>query len=233
MKILLTLVLVLVLIGVVLGGGVWYFLNTGKQVGTEWSEEDFYTCMEKSQVEFDHIETINLETLAKGEYTAAGSNEVDTYFTSEEMSALSSMANAGGAVRDVQKSLGDNGAGEISFRLSDNAVDFVRQNIPPESIPDGAVGEIINVINNKPIYSSGRLTQASENSINIDLDDMYLGRAPLPDDIVSIVEVEVEGVFNSVITPDNGFHIDELQINDGKLHYKGTLPETIEERISD
>ncbi len=227
----------------------YLLLNTGKQVDITWSEEDFDSGLTKSKIDIGSIEELNLETLARGNFSTQGRNSIDDSFTSEEMSALVSMANdSGGPIRDVKVSFGDNGQGEISFRLSDNFTQFLReQNVLAglgtkiaradegrvgepldRSLTDVVVDYIANVANKKPVYATGELSRASDNSVNIRMDSLTVGRAPLTRGVIDRVEFETARIVNSIISPENGFHIEELQVRDGALFYKGDLPAEIE-----
>jgi len=234
MKALLKILLSLAILAGLLVGGVLFALNTGPQVDTTWDEQDFQQGLEKSQVKIENIEELNLETLIKEEFSTQGANEVDNQFTSQEMSALVSKANqAGGPIRDVKVSFGDNGEGEVSFKLSENAIDFLKDYhviSPGSALMDQAVNYVANVANNKPVYTSGKLTRTSHDSVNIQLDQLTVGRVPVPNEALHRVGEETERVVNTIITQQNGFHIEELRVDEGRLHYKGTLPSEVEGR---
>ncbi len=242
----------LVALVVLFVGGIYFVFNTGKTVGTVWDEGDLISGIEKAQIEIDSIEEINLETLAKGNFTTQGVNNIDIDFTSEEMSALISSANDnGGPIKDVRVAFGDDGNGEVSFKLSDTFVDFLYEeniltfelgakkayaltsdsyssNPLDRSLTERVVSYINNVANNRPVYATGELTRTSSNSIEIDIERLTVGRVSMSDEVIERVEVETVRIVNGIISPENGFHIEELQVDGGQLHYKGTLPAEIE-----
>ncbi len=51
----------------------------------------------------------------------------------------------------------------------------------------------------------------------------------MSDDVISKAEAGTIQFVNALITSDNGFSIEELRVEDGKLYYKGTLPAEISE----
>ncbi len=246
---------VIIIIGIIIGGGI-YALNTSRQVDTGWDERDFNSGMDKSQVIIADIEEINLETLVKGDFATNGIHEIDEFFTNEEMSALVSMANDnGGPIRDVKVSFGNDGEGEVSFKLSDRFVDFLwDHNVLTEASPenyylasttpslpgrfalassnggltDFVIDYITNVANNKPVYASGELSRTSSNSVNIDIDYLTVGRVPMTAEVINRVEFETARIVNNIISPENGFHIEELRVEEGQLYFKGTLPAEVE-----
>ena len=230
--------------------GVNYFLGSGPQVETTWTEEDFVSGMEKAKVNIKDIEEINLFSLIMNDFSTQDSNEVDEVFTDAEISALISKANDNnGPIKDVRVSFKDNGEGEISFVLSDNFIDFLKdQNLiasfdpwgvhasleptkeKDSSLTDAIVGYIANLVDGKPVYATGELYRDSNNSVNIKIEKLMVGRASLPQDVIEKVEYETLKVVNSIISPENGFHIEELHVRDGSIYYKGNLPDEIEGR---
>ncbi len=247
MKLLLKLVFVIVFLVILLFGGIYFVFSTGKQVEVTWTEEDLSSGLEKSKIFVEDLEEINLVTLIQNNFSTSGNNEIEDYFTGEEMSALISTANVNGPINNINVSFGESDNGEVSFVLSENFVDFLKSqgvigkynrfvvhaadiqdyvdNAPPEaSVTELIVGYISGIVNKAPVYATGELYRDSENTVRIKINSLHVGRAPLPQEVVEKVEVETLRVVNAIISPENGFHIEELHIKDGKLHYKGTLP---------
>jgi hypothetical protein len=79
----------------------------------------------------------------------------------------------------------------------------------------------------KPIYASGRLARSSSNSVEINVTSVRVGMISLPDETLRQVEYHTEQFVNNLISPENGFDIQELNVVDGKIYYKGTLPAEI------
>ncbi len=247
MKFLLKLILFPILLIALLFGGAYFVFSTGQQVDITWTEEDLVSGMEKSRVFVEDLEEINLVTLVHDNYSTSGSNEIEDYFTSEEVSALISTANVNGPINNINVSFGDNNNGEVSFMLSENFVDFLKEqgvlgkydrftvhaadvqdyvNSAPSgsSVTELIVGYISSIVNRSPVYATGELYRDSENTVRIKIDSLKVGRAPLPQEAVRRVEIETLRVVNTIISPENGFHIEELHIKDGRLFYKGSLP---------
>ncbi len=247
MKILIKLGIVLVSLVVLLFGGIYFIFNTGKQVQVEWTENDLSSGLEKSKVLIGDLEEINLSTLAENNFSTSGTNEIEDYFTSEEMSALLSTANINGPIKNINVSFGENNNGEVSFVLSETFTDFLREqgmieryvgpvvyaaeiqdyvdNTPSGfSVTEIIIGYITNLVNRSPVYATGELYRDSENTVRININSLRVGRISLPQDTIRKVEYETLRVVNTIISPENGFHIEELHIKDGKFHYKGTLP---------
>ncbi len=252
MKFLIKLLIFFVVLVALIFLGINFFISTGKTVDVAWTEEDLLSGLEKSQIKIEDIEDLNLENLATGNFSTQGTVEIEESFTSEEMSALISMANKNkGPIKNVNFRLGEEDDVEVSFVLSENFVDFLyEQNIlhsynpwavsaadideyldsQPEdaTLTDAIVSYISNLVNSKPVYAQGELYRDSENRVQARIDSLYVGRAPLPQDVIEKVEYETLRVVNAIIAPENGFRIDEFHVRDGKLYYRGTLPEEVE-----
>ncbi len=231
--------LILLVLGVMLIGGVFFILNTGPQVEATWDEQDFHSGIERSQIVIDSIDEINLETLANGNFSVQDLNEIEDSFTSQEMSALISQANEhGGPIRNVNVSFDNNGEGQVSFELSDHFVDFLQNQagfaefIPDHTLVDTVTQHLTNMLNNRPVYAQGNLSRASSNAVDIQINQLTIGRIPLTSGITERVELETTKLVNRIISQSNGFSIEELKVEDGRLNYKGTLPKHIKgERI--
>lgn len=239
----------LIIIIILVVGGIYVFISTGKTVDVTWTEADYETAYEKSQINVESIEELNLVTLAKGDFTTSGTNAIEAAFSNEEMSALIDTANAnGGPITDFKVSFNGNNQGEMSFNLTDAFIDFIKEqnmvesesqrllvSISPftlastsSSMSDTVIKIITNVAANKPVYAKGTLIRTSSNSISIDITSLQVGQLQMSDSVINKVETEVVRFVNGLITSSNGFSIEELRVEDGALYYKGTLPAEIQ-----
>lgn len=237
----------IIIIALVLGGG-FFALSTGKTVNVEYSEADYTSALTKSSVAIADIKEINLIALATKNYTTTGENEIDTRFSNAEMSAIIDMANAeGGPISDFRVSFNGGNSGEISFKLTDTFLDFIKEqnmiSLPNNShahnlkwlpvvsagdISDTVINFITNVAANKPVYASGSLSRTSDKSVSVNISSLKVGQISMSAEVVARVETEVVNFVNRVLSSTNGFTIEELRVEDGALYYKGTLPAEIQ-----
>lgn len=236
----------ILLLLLVVGG--YVFISTGKQVDVTWDEADYVTALDKSNIEVTEIEEINLVTLAKGNFSTSGTNQIEASFSNAEMSALIDTANAnGGPITNFKVSFNGNNEGEMSFKLTDSFIDFIQEQnmiqlsnqkiaynaflIPLASASNSTSDTVIKVISavasNKPVYAKGTLTRTNENAVSIHIDSLKVGQLTLGEGVVRKVESEVLNFVNNLLTSTNGFSIEELRVEDGALFYKGTLPAEI------
>ncbi len=238
----------LLIIIVIIIAGAYVTLSTGKKVDVTYSTEDFNSAISKSSIKIADIKEINLITLANKNFTVSGTNTVDITLSNEEMSALIDMANqSGGPVSDFRVAFLGGNSGEISFKLTDQFVNFIQEHnmilIPTSkslafssvfpiasssnSITDTVIKFITNVAANKPVYAKGTLTKTSEHSVTVHIESLKVGQLPLGADVISKVETEVVNFVNTLLSESNGFSIEELRIENGSIYYKGTLPAEI------
>jgi len=237
------------LILIIVGFGVgYYFLNTGTTVDVKYTSDDYQRVFEKTNVKTNAIESINLIAIGQGNYETTGQQAADVNFSNAEMSALIEEANkAKGPISDFRVAFHDDNQGELSFNLTESFVDFlVEENIVKgleekrivmspllafttanADLTNVVINYITSVAANKPVYASGELTKTSTNSINVRIDSLKVGRINMNAKVVSRVEYEVTAFVNRFITSNNGFSIEELRVEEGKLYFKGTLPEEI------
>jgi len=238
--------LLLIIVLVAIGGFV--FFSTGKQVDVDWDETDYVTALDKSDIVVADIEEINLVTLASGEFTTSGTNQIENSFTNAEMSALIDTANAnGGPITNFKVSFIGNNEGEMSFKITDAFIDFIQEQnmikltnqkmaynsflMPLASASNSASDTVIKIISsvasNKPVYARGTLSRTNANAVSIEITTLKVGQLTLSEDIVNKVESEVLRFVNNLLSSTNGFTIEELRVDDGALFYKGTLPAEI------
>lgn len=239
----------MVLIGliVLVVGGVYLMTATGKTVDVAWTEADYEQAMAKLPIRLDTIESVNLEALAMNGYTAAGSLPAEVDFSSEEFSALVAKANdAKGPIRGTKLRFTGQDAGEVSFRLSDGFAQFLRSYglvgwepgftaalrvaaVMPLSggLTEQLVAYVADYVGNKPVYANGYLRKTGPNAVEADITTLKVGQLSMNDAVISRTEYEVTRILNAVIAPEHGFSIEELRIEEGRIYYKGTLPEEI------
>ena len=227
-------------------------LNTGPKVRTVWTEEEVVSGLEKAGIEIENIEEIDLETLAKGSFSTTGTNDIDESFTQEEMSALIASANeASGPIKDFKVAFNCDGQGEVSFRLSEGFVEFLEDqyvvsdfsfikkvradghnstfgDTSDGSITKALIDYIVSYVDNRPVYAMGELYRDSANSVQINISSLKVGQIPMPQTVIDRVELETVRIVNSIISRDNGFHIEEMEVRDGAIYYRGTLPAEVE-----
>ena len=244
----LSFLLVVILIVAAVAGGAYVLAGSAKQLGIQATEQDFKFGLEKTKVNVSDISLLSANNLLAHNFTAKGTNKADFSITSAEMTSLAAKANVDKSlIKDVQfKFLADNQM-EMSYRISENIVDFLRKNniitgyiyrpgmadvamlspFAASSVNDILINYLTTVAKNKPIYSKGKLERTSPNTIDISIETIQVGRVPLPASTVKMVESYTIGFVNALISNDNGFSIEELRIEDGQLYYKGTLPAEI------
>ncbi len=246
-KIILIVIALFILVPIVIG---YVFLNTGETLEVTWNEADFTSGLEKSNVQISNIQDINMEALVRKAFSTSGTVEVETHFTNEEMSALIASANDEvGPLKNFKVSFEGEGNGAVRFQLSERFTDFLQEslileggNIPfmqlgnerflmgvqaSSTLTEFVVDYITNAANNKPVYATGSLSRAGNQSIRANIDTLYVGRIPMNDYVIQRVEDEVERIANAIITEENGFYIEELRVENGQLYFKGTLPAEI------
>jgi hypothetical protein len=240
---------VLIVIVVIIAGIGYVVLNFGSKVDTEWTQTDLESLIGKTEANADNISDLTIVNIANGKYTVSGSNSVDTSFTDAEISAMVASANdESGPVRDFKIAFTDGDQVEMSFKLSPNVsemmkeegfLDTLRVNTPGLimlslvkgnviSLTETLVNYLMELVDNKPIYASGTLIKSDSNHVSVDIVTLKVGSLPLPESTIDTVEEKTEIFVNTFITSENGFRIDELRVEDGALYYRGTLPSEIE-----
>lgn len=249
MKAFLKFLIILIVIVAILAGAVYVVLNFGKKVDVHWTQDDLKSWYYKTGTIVENINDLNVENIARGEYSTRGTREVDTYLTSEEFSAFVASANdEKGPLKEFKVRFSENDQFEIGFKLPPDIealieeagiLDVIRsKNVSVVflslmkgtmiSLTERLVDYLAGVVSNKPIYAKGTLTKSGMNEVSVNIESVRVGSVPLNRETLDLIEEKTEFFVNTFISSTNGFRIDELRIEDGKLYYKGTLPQEIE-----
>ncbi len=236
-------IFILMIIVAVLAGAAFYMLGSSNNVDVEISDDAYQSAVTKTGVNFDSINTLNLINLANNDFKTTGTIQVDESFTENELSSVISRANEGnGPIRDIRIKLLDDNKGELSFSISDELAGYLNDldlnlQLPFSALTGSSaylaqtipVGKYLSsLVNGKSIYAKGRLERTSPNSVDISIEAISVGKIPLPRATIDTIEYEVIKFVNTIISKENGFNIEELRVDEGKLYYKGTLPAEVE-----
>lgn len=101
--------------------------------------------------------------------------------------------------------------------------------VRPDSkdLTDYTINLLTTLAANKPIYAKGKLERYTPNSVTINIEEVRVGQVPLPQATLRTVEYHVGVFVNTLLTAENGFSIQELRVDNGKLFYQGSLPAEI------
>ncbi len=135
-------------------------------------------------------------------YVSKGSVPVDTEITSEEFTANLNQATKG-PIKDAQVKFNADGTIESSGML----------NIPQL---------------NAPIYVKGKLDQVSSRLVTFKLESLEVGRLGIGGAQLSQAQDLLNAVAADFFNRNPGLSIDTLQVEDGKVKFKGTYPQEIQ-----
>jgi hypothetical protein len=136
------------------------------------------------------------------EYTSTGSITVDETFSQEEFTAMFNKRNSElGPIQDAQFKFNEDGTLEASAMI----------NHPKLS---------------GPIYAKGNVTKTSSRGVKIDLDYAEFGRVGIPEDQMPLVDDIISTAIQQTFDSNPGLSIESIEIVEGGVNFKGTLPET-------
>ena len=161
------------------------------------------------------------DTLTKGEVTLADEvseyclicdinyedfSPMDITISSEELSSLLRATNKNlGPLQKIQVKLNDNNQAEMSayLDLKEYGYDF-----------------------SGPVYVEGGITKNGSSSIAIQIQKVEVGILPIPREYIKQGEEGLNLLINSQLEKMPDLKIDELEISDNTLHFKGDYPKT-------
>ena len=175
--------------------------NKPKDLWVKFSEANYAAGMAK----VPGATVLNPEALCINcPYTSSGSIPVNTNFSQEEFTAMMNKRNSTkGPLRDSQFKFNSDGTIEASGKLVDPRI-------------------------TGPVYLIATIDQASGKSGSINVSYAEMGKVPIPADQLSIVEEIANKSIADTFAKNPGLNVTSVSVEDGKLNFNGTLPETVE-----
>ncbi|MFZ6015224.1 MAG: hypothetical protein ACOYUZ_02595 [Patescibacteria group bacterium] len=203
-KIILIILAVLVAIALGYGGFAYYKMTRQERVdlGIGYNREDAETAIaEKAGVEVDDLGKLYFGS----DFKTQGSKAVDQVFTDAEISAIQNYANEkAGPFKEVQiHFIGGNKVEASGF------VDDPRVTIPG------------------PVYVKGDVIQTGPKSFSTSIDHLQVGDYVVPRPIIETANSEFIGYVNGILGQIEGLNIENVEIQNGQVHFVGDLPEKI------
>ena len=131
---------------------------------------------------------------------------MDTTVSSEDLTSMMLVTyNAKGPLKDMQVKLGNNNEMEMSAYA-----DLETFGYPVKG----------------PIYLKGTFLKGSSSSVNINVKEGSFGLIPVPENVLKQGEDGLEQELNRQLSNMPGMRIDQLEINNGQLHYSGAFPQS-------
>jgi hypothetical protein len=173
-----------------------------KDLGVRYTMEDAKTAIEeKAGVDVNDLSKIYFGS----NFATDGSVPVDTTFTDAELSAIQNYANeSAGPFKQVQIHFIGDGMVEASGYVEDSRV----------TIPG-------------PVYVRGEVLRTGPKSFTTNIESLTVGDYTVPRTIIEKANTEFLGYVNGLLSDIEGLNVESIQINNGSVDFKGTLPERV------
>ena len=154
----------------------------------------------------------------------SGSKPVKNSFTSEELtSAINDPRWTYQPFQSCQVKVGNDGQIELSGKLIPAYLPGAKVYGFSDSELETGKDYLKKTLSEPPFYVNGKLS-IENNKMNFDIDKTELGRA----NILSVVPADaVEGAFQRIVDSVPGLSVKNLDIQDGKFNFDGTIPDTV------
>jgi hypothetical protein len=173
-----------------------------KDLGVRYTKEHAeYALEEKAGVDVNDLSKIFFGS----SFATEGSVPVDTSFTDSEISAIQNYANESvGPFKQVQIHFIGDGMVEASGYVED----------PRVTIPG-------------PVYVKGEVIRTGPKSFSTNIESLQVGNYTVPRAIIEKANTEFLGYVNGLLSEIDGLNVESVQINNGSVDFKGTLPERV------
>lgn len=210
-KLIAVIIVIMIIISVIASTGIFYVpgfsealgTNKPRDLGVKADPATFNALLARESVKLSGPAS-NYDLTANIKYGQA--QPMDVTVSSEELtSMMQETNNAKGALKNMQVKLGNNNQMEMSADA-----DLQKFGYPV----------------NGPIYMKGTLEKSGSGSVNVIVKEGSLGLIPVPEGILQQAGDGVEQQINRQLSSMPGMRIDNLEIQNGQLHYSGAFPQT-------
>jgi len=244
---------ILLVVAIIIVAGIGYIFisfrsSTPRDLGITYTQADLEYGRGKSQIVYEKI----TDTVSPSQYwQTTGSRDVDTAFTSSEVTAI--MNNKPGLYypyKDVQVKFNADGTAEISCAVDKSRIPTYAATF---GTPQEVVDLVMSFLPENPVfYLKGKATLVDNKVGVFEPQRFEVGRLPLPLNLILAKDPsfsnkvyamdlnellsEISGVsdkrslivsfINEKLAGIEGFYAKDAHMEEDKLVYKGTLPET-------
>ncbi|MEK6954769.1 MAG: hypothetical protein AABX01_07185 [Candidatus Micrarchaeota archaeon] len=166
-------------------------------LGIKYTDADYQSAIAKVP---GHVAKTTEFACFTCNYKSSGNVPVNNSFTDEELTALANHLNSKkGPLKNIQIRLNGDGSIEMSARGSDGLI-------------------------STPVYVKAKIASTSIRWVNINLESANAGKIGVSSENA---QKAAEGVLNELFKSNTGLSIESLTIEDGKINFKGTLPQEV------
>jgi hypothetical protein len=210
-KLIAVILVILILISVIAATGIFYVpgfsevlgTNKPRDLGVKADPAKFTALLARENVKLDGPPA-NYDLTAEISYGQA--QPMDVTVTSEELtSMMQATNNEKGPLKNMQVKLGNDNQMEMSADA-----DLQKFGYPVKG----------------PIYLKGNFEKSGSGSVNIVIKEGSLGLVPVPENVLQQGGDGFEQAINHQLSKMPGMRIDNLEIQNGQLHYSGAFPQT-------
>jgi hypothetical protein len=210
-KLIAVILVILIIISVIAATGIFYVpgfsevmgTNKPRDLGVKADPAKFNALLARENVKLSGPAS-NYDLTADIKYGQA--QPMDATVSSEELtSMMQATNNAKGPLKNMQVKLGNNNQMEMSADA-----DLQKFGYPVQG----------------PLYLKGTFEKSGSGSVNIILKEGSLGLIPVPESVLQQGGDGVEQAINHQLAKMPGMRIDNLEIQNGQLHYSGAFPQT-------
>lgn len=198
-----------------------------RDLGIKFTPEIYKMADAKALVK---IETIETALTPKESLVWSGKKNVADSFSAEELTAVINTHSPNWKyfpITDAQVKINSDGSAAFSGLLH-------LDRLPGYSEATGANYANIKVVMDKfkivpsvlPIYVDGSAT-VTAGKVSLTATKVELGRASVPSSLITENQGAINGFFSQQINSIPGFYIESLDFKNGKMNFKGTMPEKV------
>jgi hypothetical protein len=230
LKIVLGVVIVIILIAVLVLGYFGYVpglsdimgANTPKDLGVKFTQQDLLSAREKANIRITDEKLTPAESMIK-----YGKEKINKPFTQEELTAVANDPVFDYyPIKDVQIRINPDNTVEVSGKLDTAKLEKA---LKDRKFPEKYVQLLSDYKGvlppTPPVYFKGKV-EVTDGKLNMDFDELEVGKIKVPKDVVANNENELTGLGQGRMDYHE-IKTENAKFEDGKFNYKGSIPSVV------
>ncbi|MEM3374303.1 MAG: hypothetical protein QXE31_03720 [Candidatus Woesearchaeota archaeon] len=198
--------------------------NKPVDLGIRYTEQDLISAQQKSGV---IKKDLPKNTLTEKSIYYEGNNNVNTFFTSKELTAWANSPHwKYYPLKDVQIRINNDNTAEVSGRIKTSVLENYKKsvNLKDEEVDKGL--NYIKYLQNPTFYAKGKV-EIKNNIVELDYETIKINNFEVPKEYDNKIESTSTRTLYNIKNSVKGLdvlNVKEMKIENGQLKFDGTLP---------
>ncbi|MEM4397422.1 MAG: hypothetical protein QW757_02220 [Candidatus Woesearchaeota archaeon] len=198
--------------------------NKPVDLGIKYTEKDLISAQQKSGIIKKDLPE---NTLIENSIYYTGKNNIDNYFTSQELTAWANSPHwKYYPLKDVQIRINNDNTAEVSGKIKTSVLDNYKKSINLKDEEADKALDYIKYLQNPSFYAKGKV-EIKNNNVELDYEKIKINNFEIPKEYDNKIESTSTRLLFKIRNSVKGLDVldvKEMKLENGNLIFKGTLP---------